>query len=197
MMKTVNLVLLLALVPGAGVAADFSDPSWPCIQRKVENLSAGLMWPHPLQKTALSPEAEELASVLALRRISLEEADAHVRDYVAKHPSDEQALGAIFQGVFDKLSENRKRLMSGIARYSQSQIALSARIDADRIEMAKLGAEKAPDFDRIDKLEEEMDWNERIYLDRSRALTYVCETPVLIEKRAYAIAQILLKHLPK
>lgn len=197
MMKAVNLVLLLALFPGPGVAADFSDPDWPCIQRKVENLSAGLMWPHPVTKTTLSPEAEELAAVLALRRVSLEEAETHVRDFVAKHPSDEQTLGSIFQSVFDRLSENRKRLMSGIARYSQSQIALSARIDADRIEMAKLSAEKAPDFDRIDKLEEEMDWNERIYLDRSRALTYVCETPVLIEKRAYAIAQILLKQLPK
>lgn len=197
MMKAVNLVLLLALVPGPGVAADFSDPDWPCIQRKVENLSAGLMWPHPVTKATLAPEAEELAAVLALRRVSLEEAETHVRDFVARHPSDEQALGSIFQGVFDRLSENRKRLMSGIARYSQSQIALSARIDADRIEMAKLSGEKAPDFDRIDKLEEEMDWNERIYLDRSRALTYVCETPVLIEKRAYAIAQILLKHLPK
>lgn len=197
MMKAVNLVLLLALVPGPGVAADFSDPDWPCIQRKVENLSAGLMWPHPVTKTALSPEAEELAAVLALRRVSLEEAETHVRDFVARQPSDAQALGAIFLSVFDRLSENRKHLMSGIARYSQSQIALSARIDADRIEMAKLSAEKAPDFDRIDKLEEEMDWNERIYLDRSRALTYVCETPVLIEKRAYAIAQILLKQLPK
>lgn len=197
MMKAVNMVLLLALVPGAGVAADFSDPDWPCIQRKVENLSPGLMWPHPVTKTDLSPEAEELAAVLALRRVGLEEAETHVRDFVAKHPSDEQTLGSIFQSVFDRLSENRKRLMSGIARYSQSQIALSARIDADRIEMAKLSAETAPDFDRIDKLEEEMDWNERIYLDRSRALTYVCETPVLIEKRAYAIAQILLKHLPK
>lgn len=197
MMKAVNLVLLLALFPGPGVAADFSDPDWPCIQRKVENLSAGLMWPHPVTKTPLSPEAEELAAVLALRRVSLEEAETHVRDFVAKHPSDEQTLGSIFQSVFDRLSENRKRLMSGIARYSQSQIGLSARIDADRIEMAKLSAEKAPDFDRIDKLEEEMDWNERIYLDRSRALTYVCETPVLIEKRAYAIAQILLKQLPK
>lgn len=197
MMKAVNLVLLLALVPGPGVAADFSDPDWPCIQRKVENLSAGLMWPHPVTKAALAPEAEELAAVLALRRVSLEEAETHVRDFVARHPSDEQALGSIFQGVFDRLSENRKRLISGIARYSQSQIALSARIDADRIEMAKLSGEKAPDFDRIDKLEEEMDWNERIYLDRSRALTYVCETPVLIEKRVYAIAQILLKHLPK
>lgn len=197
MMKAVNLVLLLALVPGPVVAADFSDPDWPCIQRKVENLSAGLMWPHPVTKTDLPPEAEELAAVLALRRVSLEEAETHVRDFVAKHPPDEQALGAVFLSVFDRLSENRKRLMSGIARYSQSQIALSAKIDADRIEMAKLSAEKAPDFDRIDKLEEEMDWNERIYLDRSRALTYVCETPVLIEKRAYAIAQVLLKHLPK
>jgi len=26
-------------------AADYSDPTWPCMQRKVETLSLGLMWP--------------------------------------------------------------------------------------------------------------------------------------------------------
>ena len=82
MMKAVNLVLLLALVPGPGVAADFSDPDWPCIQRKVENLSAGLMWPHPVTPAPLTPEAEELAAVLALRRVSLEEAEAHIRTFL-------------------------------------------------------------------------------------------------------------------
>ncbi|GEO87475.1 MULTISPECIES: hypothetical protein [Alphaproteobacteria] len=197
MMKALNLVLFLALVPSPVFAADFSDPDWPCVQRKVENLSAGLMWPHPITKTQLSPAAEELAATLALRRVSLEEAEAHVRDFVATHPSDEQALGNIFQNVFDRLAENRHRLIGGIAHYSHSQIALAAKIDAAHGEMAKLSAQAKPDFDRIDKLEEEVDWNARIYRDRSRALTYVCETPVLLEKRAYAIAQILLRQLPQ
>ena len=197
MMKAMHLGLLLALFPGLSVAADFSDPDWPCIQRKVENLSAGLMWPHPVTPVPLTPEAEELAAVLALRRVSLEEAETHIRTFLEQQAADEQLLGNVFHAVFDKLSADRLRLIGGIARYSRSQIALTEKIEAERIEMAKLTAEKAPDFDRIDKLEEEMDWNERIFLDRSRALTYVCETPVLIEKRVYAVAQLLLKHLPQ
>lgn len=197
MMKAMHLGFLLALFPGLVAAADFSDPDWPCIQRKVENLSAGLMWPHPVTPAPLTPEAEELAAVLALRRVSLEEAEAHIRTFLEQQAADEQLLGNVFHAVFDKLSADRLRLIGGIARYSRSQIELSQKIEAERNEMAKLNAEKTPDFDRIDKLEEEMDWNERIFLDRSRALTYVCETPVLLEKRAYAVAQLLLKHLPQ
>ncbi len=197
MMKAMHLGFLLALFPGLVAAADFSDPDWPCIQRKVENLSPGLMWPHPVTRTSLTPEAEELAAVLALRRVSLEEAETHIRTFLEQQAADAQLLGNVFHAVFDRLSADRLRLIGGIARYSHSQIALSQKIEAERSEMAKLTAEKTPDFDRIDKLEEEMDWNERIFLDRSRALTYVCETPVLLEKRAYAVAQLLLKHLPQ
>lgn len=197
MMTAMQLGFLLALFPGLVAAADFSDPDWPCIQRKVENLSSGLMWPHPVTPAPLTPEAEELAAVLALRRVSLEEAEAHIRTFLEQQAADEQLLGNVFHAVFDKLSADRLRLIGGIARYSRSQIELSQKIEAERNEMAKLNAEKTPDFDRIDKLEEEMDWNERIFLDRSRALTYVCETPVLLEKRVYAVAQLLLKHLPQ
>ena len=48
-----------------------------------------------------------------------------------------------------------------------------------------------PDFDRVDALEVQLDWDERIYADRQQSLTYVCETPVLLERRLYAIAQLL------
>ena len=196
MINRMRLLALLALSPLAAAAADFSDPDWPCIQRKVENLAPGLMWPQPVERAALDAEARELAATLALRRVSLEEADGYVRAFATRSKPDEARLGGIFLEVFERLSNTRRRLMTGISRYSQSQIALSARIEAGRSEIAKLSAADSPDFDRIDTLEEEMDWNERIYLDRSRALTYVCETPVLIEKRAYAIARILQKYLP-
>lgn len=193
-----GLALCLTLAPGITAAADFSDPDWPCIQRKVENLSASLMWPAAVTRMPLSPAATDLVAKLSLRRVTLKEAEAEVGAFVeGQAPVDGQMLGNIFYGVFDAIAGNRQRLIAGIARYSRSQIALSSRIDGSRVEMAKLSGETQPDFDRIDKLEEQIDWDERIYRDRSQALTYVCETPVLLEKRAYAIAQILLKHMPK
>lgn len=192
-----GLLLWLAQAPGIADAADFSDPDWPCIQRKVENLSASLIWPTPITRAQLTPAAKDLAAVLSLRRVSLEKSEVHVQDFVEKSaPVDGQLLGNIFLAVFDNIADTRKRLIAGIARYSRKQIALSSRIEGSRTEMARLEGEKHPDFDRIDKLEEQIDWDERIYRDREQALTYVCETPVLLEKRAYAIGQILLKHMP-
>ncbi|MBP2233932.1 hypothetical protein J2Z31_000422 [Sinorhizobium kostiense] len=192
-----GLMLWLTQAPGIGGAADFSDPEWPCIQRKVENLSASLIWPAPITGAQLTPAARDLAATLSLRRVSLEEAELHVRDFVEKSaPVDGQLLGNIFLAVFDNIADTRKRLIAGIARYSRKQIALSSRIEGSRTEMARLEGEKDPDYDRIDKLEEQIDWDERIYRDRAQALTYVCETPVLLEKRLYAIGQILLKHMP-
>ncbi|WP_026621712.1 hypothetical protein M728_001724 [Ensifer sp. WSM1721] len=192
-----GLALCLTQALGTAGAVDFSDPDWPCIQRKVEKLSASLMWPAPVTRTPLPPAANDLVEVLSLRRVSLEEAGALIQTFVEKTaPVDDRLLGNIFYGVFENLSGNRQRLIAGIARYSRSQIALAARIDEARVEMAKLTGEAKPDFDRIDKLEEQIDWDERIYRDRSQALTYVCETPVILEKRAYAIAQLLLKHMP-
>ena len=192
--------LALCLIQAADTAgaADYSDPDWPCIQRKVENLSAGAMWPAPVTRMPLAPAASDLVAVLSLRRVALEDAEVHIQTFVDKNPPvDGQLLGNIFLGVFENLAGTRQRLIEGITRYSRSQIALSARIDDGRVEMAKLEREKSPDFDRIDKLEEQIDWDERIYRDRSQALTYVCETPVLLEKRAYAIGQILLKQMPR
>ncbi|MBC7736575.1 MAG: hypothetical protein H7245_04955 [Candidatus Saccharibacteria bacterium] len=194
-MNRMAVALCLALVPAAAGAA---DPDWPCIQAKVVTLSAGLMWPAPVTVAPLSSAAQDLVEVLALRRVDLQAAEDHVHKFVASEQNvDAQVLGNVFIGVFERLAGDRNRLMAGIARYAKSQTALAARIDGEHSEMDQLLAVEAPHFDRVDKLEEQIDWDERIYHDRARSLTYVCETPVLLEKRAYAIAQMLLKSLPK
>ena len=38
-------------------------------------------------------------------------------------------------------------------------------------------------------------WDTRIYDERQAALTYVCESPVLIEQRAFALAREIRNHL--
>ena len=50
------------------------------------------------------------------------------------------------------------------------------------------------DFDALDAIEEREDkllWDTRIYQDRNKSLTYVCESPVIIEKRAFAIGKVI------
>ncbi|APZ50612.1 hypothetical protein [Salipiger abyssi] len=193
--KTVAFGALLIACATPLAAADFSDPTWPCIQRKVERLSVGLMWPEPLAKLKLTPETDaavdELAETLALRRVDLESARAAVADFAEAHGGGTPLMGEVFSRVFDRLSSRRTRIISGIGDFSLSQIALSEKIDAARAEMDTQMAQDAPDYDKVDALEEQLDWDQRIFTDRQKTITYLCETPTLLEKRLYEISQML------
>lgn len=187
--------LVFATVPA--FAADYSDPTWPCIQRKVERLSLGLMWPHPVPETQpenadLRAQIGELAGRLALRRLDLETLGPEVSAFAAANGGDPALLGLVFQSVFDSLSQRRSRIIGGIGDFSLGQIALTERIEAARIETRAEMDKPNPDFDRVDALEEQLDWDQLIYSDRQKSIEYLCETPTLLERRLFEIAQLLL-----
>lgn len=197
-MRRLRATALAALMAGSAAAADFSDPSWPCIQRKVENLSLGVMWPEPPQAPETDAAMRDLAEALALRRVSLEQAGEMVDAFAAARPlADRDAYGAVFAHLFERMNAERRRLIQGIGAYSRAQIALADRIEAARKRFDAIGAQAEPDFDALDALEAQLDWDSRIHRDRQKALTYVCETPVLIEKRVYALAQMLQAKAPQ
>ena len=191
----VTLVLLGAAAPV--VAADFADPTWPCIQRKVESLSAGLMWSMPTDPAAvpddpeLRAEMRELAGALALRRVAVEDLQPQVAAFAQRHDGDPDILGAVFLSVFDSLNTRRTRIINGIGDFSLGQIDLAEKIKVARDEMDVEMAKSEPDFDRVDMLEEQLDWDQLIYSDRQTSIQYLCETPVIIEKRLFAIAQMM------
>jgi hypothetical protein len=197
MRKAVALTLAVAVGVLPAVSAEFDDPSWPCIQPKVEDLSLGLMWPNPVDPATLpadaAPAADALVEALALRRTDLDAAKALIDDFVAETPGADRAMiGQVFAELFERVSRERRRVVTGIGNYSRKQIALAARIEAARGEMDAAMAAATPNYDQVDALETQLAWDERIYRDRQQSLTYVCETPVLIEKRLYAIAQMML-----
>lgn len=192
-------VLLAALAAAPAISADFTDPTWPCVQRKVERLSPGLMWPHPVEEVELDPQTkaavDDLVARLVLRRLDLAEVAPDLTRFVAAQGKDPAVLGQVFQKAFDKLARRRTTIIGGIEDYSLSQIALSERIEQTRTKMDELMSLETPDFDQVDALEEQLDWDERIYTDRSQSLSYVCETPVLLEQRIFAIAHMLLAEI--
>ncbi|MEM8956946.1 MAG: hypothetical protein AAGC86_03935 [Pseudomonadota bacterium] len=199
-MKPFRTAILSAVVATTALpvfAADYSDPTWPCVARKVESLSLGLMWPHPVPEAdsvtdeALQSDVADLADALGLRRVELETLRPAVESFAEAYSGDPDALGLVFSRVFESLNKRRSRIISGIGEFSLSQIALADKIDTARLEMDTVLQASAPDFDRADVLEEQLDWDQLIYTDRQRSIQYLCETPQIIERRLFAIAQML------
>jgi hypothetical protein len=193
--------LLLSLVVAAPPvhAAGPVDPDWPCIQRRQPHLSIAQVWGGPLPDEAAlalaaSPEVQDVAQVIALRRTSMEDVEAQVEAFAGGH--DAQALVALFAATFDHINLMRDRVMAGITRYAHKQETLERQIEAMRHEFTALQAAEPKDFDRMDAVEKDLDWSTRIFQDRQQSLTYVCETPVILEQRAFAIGRLVEAALP-
>lgn len=196
LMRTALAGLALFGVAGPLRAADPADPDWPCIQRRVEHLSIGVMWPNPLPEEAspLPDDLREAAAQLALRRVSDEEARAILAEVAARHPDfGPEDYGRLFQATFEHIDRQRAEIVVGIGGYARNQSRLASEIDELQSEMSELEAAAEPDFDRIDELEAELDGRVRVFNDRAKSLTYVCESPVLLEQRAYALAQMMME----
>lgn len=186
------LILTFCLTAGAAHAASGTDPDWPCVQRKQPHLSLGQMWSGPqpddmVATLATTPQIAALADRLEQRRLSIEDAGAEIAEYAKT--ADNQHLTALMVAVFNRIDPHRDALIGGISRYGHKQVDLAGRIEQHRDRMAELEAAESPDFDAIDKAEKELDWDMRIFQDRQQALTFVCETPVILEQRLFALAR--------
>lgn len=195
-MKTIIAFALVLAAPAW--AASGTDPDWPCIQRKQPHLSLGQVWTGPvpddrITELARNPQIDALAARLEQRRLPLEEAEAEIADFAAG--ADDARLTALMVAIFDKIEPDRSALIDGIARYGRSQVAMAQRIEERRAAMAELESAAEPDFDAIDAAEEALDWDQRIFTERQQSLTYVCETPVILEQRAFALGRAIAGHL--
>jgi len=204
-MKSFFLIGMLGMVAAStGIeAATFDDPTWPCVQRKVSQLSIGQMWTgeilEPEQIAAADEKLDVLAAALAVRRTSLEEAEQLVDDF-AKAAGEDKAekITLLFALVFERIDSERAELIGGIGRYAGKQAGLAERISKQGEELAKLEAkeDKSNDeFDRLEEIADQVDWDTRIFDERQQSLIYVCETPILLEKRAFALARMMMNHL--
>lgn len=193
------IAAMVVMAGSAGGAADFSDPDWPCVQRKQPHLSLGQVWSGPLPDAATTaraeaPEIQALARTLEQRRLPVDEAEAKIAAFAAgRDPAD---LVALYLATFQRIEAARTRVMEGITRFAHKQEALETEIDARRAEMERLQAAEPRDFDRIDALETQLDWDTRIFRDRQQSLRYVCEAPVILEQRAFALGRAVAGHLP-
>jgi hypothetical protein len=190
----IGLVIVGLLSAETVVAA---ETDWPCVQRRVVELSVAQMWAGPPidPATSLWRDDQAVASLvrsLASRRTSLDEASAAIERFSNALGTDKDAkLALLFAGVFEVINTERRRLINGIERYARKQRSLANQIS----ETGRILTQSTNPTPERTALEQKLQWDTRIYDDRNQALTYVCESPVLLEQRVYALGQEISRHL--
>lgn len=199
MMRAVIALALGTMLAAAAAAGQTASADWPCIQPRQPHLSLGQVWAGPApddaaRAAAADPATAALAERIAQRRMPLDQAEAEIDRFARGR--DAAALTALMLAVFNDMDAYRTRLLDGIARYGRKQVALADRVRARRDRMALLQAAGKPDFDAIDAEEKALELDERIFNDRRQSLGYVCESPVIVEQRLFALGRAIAAHLP-
>lgn len=186
------------LLAGSVFAAQGDDPDWPCIQRKVPELSLGQIWNGPQLPDAAADWAKNqaihaLVPELAARRLPLAEAEQRIGAFAAGLPEDQrqQRMAMLVEGLFEHMNHERSQVISGIARYARGQRDMAAYLRREASELDALRAR--PDADQlvVAQRNEALIFRTRIFQERAQSLTYVCEVPTLIEQRLYALARAI------
>ncbi|HEY8014914.1 MAG TPA: hypothetical protein VIE35_03750 [Dongiaceae bacterium] len=192
-------IAAIALCLAAGAAAA-QDKDWPCEQVLQPQLSIGSMWSGPDPTAArVSWENDEAVKTLVVRvaprRVPLDEAKEEIRRFALGITGDRQKLlTEVFAGLFDTINMERSSIIRGIKRYRVRQAALAKVIEdktsaLDDIDPAS--EDQAVAQKRLD-MQNELNWDTRIFDDRQRLLPAVCGQPVLLEQRLYQLSHAVM-----
>jgi hypothetical protein len=186
---------------GMALAADPRFPDWPCSQVKVPEISVAAVWAGPAIDDVGNAWEEDaairdLVARLAARRTPLEDAQKAISDVITGTASERQKKAKLlFAGLFKTLNHERNDVMHGLERYFRKQREFSNQIRSTILQLRELQDGPNPDQSRVDELTNRVEWDTRIFDERRKTINFVCEVPVVIEQRLFALARAIQQSL--
>jgi hypothetical protein len=190
-------VALTAWLARPAFALDPRYPDWPCQQLKVPGISIASVWTGPSIEPidaakSGDPNEADLVSRLAARRTPIEEARQLIADFVTGTKEEKQDKAKrLFAALYATLNAQRDEVMGGIERFSRKQKAMAEEIRATTQKMRELQDAPGADKTQSDDLASQLLWRTRIFEDRRKSTSYVCDVPVLIEKRLFDLGSAI------
>lgn len=201
------VVLSVLAMSASAIPAHAYEPKkdWPCVQVKVPELSPAMMWAGPELSGAAadwrkSPNATGTAKKLIVRRYSEEQVAEFVTAYAKQLGRDERQteMTRLFAASFNFIAAERRDVIAGIERFTKRQRELADTVRETRAELeASLKNQNPSDQQLAERreIEERLNWQTRIFDDREKSTKYVCEVPVLLEKRLFLIAREIANNI--
>jgi hypothetical protein len=192
-----TVLVIVAWATQPAFALDPRYPDWPCQQLKVPDISVVAVWSGPSIEAVdttkpADPKQGELVARLAARRTPMEDARKLIADYLTGTNQEKQDTAKVlFAVLYSTLNGQRDQVMSGIERFSRKQKAMAEDIREKTQKMRQ--AQDVPNADQAqnDELASQLLWQTRIFEDRRKTTSYMCEVPVLIEKRLFDLGNAI------
>jgi hypothetical protein len=187
-------LIVTALSPLAQAAGRSpADPDWPCQQPKVAAFPLASVWDGPaidLQPaTTNDPGIADLAAQMSQRRVPIADVQAAVAKLAASAaPDAKDKIKRAFALAFNDLVRQRSEIIEGLDRFGRKQREMAGRIRAENETAHKT---ETPGLATNDAALQKLQWDLRIYDDRRRTVSYVCEAPQAIEARIGAVVKIV------
>jgi hypothetical protein len=193
-------VAMAALWTQPSLALDPRYPDWPCQQLKVPGIAVASVWNGPSiegidAKPADAKEADVVAR-LAARRTPMDDARKLIADYlVGTDAEKQQKAKTLFAALYSILNAQRDEVMSGIERFSRKQKSAAEDIREQAQKLRDMQDKPDADQAQTENLVSQLAWQTRIFEDRRKSTSYVCDVPVQIEKRLFDLGSAIQNDL--
>ncbi len=173
--------------------------NWPCVQRKVPEISGAAIWQGPPLDATVSnwrgdAATSGLVQLLAVRRTSDDEATKAIDEFAKASGAERgRQLTRVMAGLLELVNAERAEVIAGLERFGDAQKTMAELLRRENAGLATLRSAADADPAKIAQRLEQLTWNLRIFNERQKSLSSVCEVPVLIEKRLFAISKSIMK----
>lgn len=189
-------VVVMAVVSWAqpSRALDPRYPDWPCQQLKVPEISIASVWNGPTIDSIdaikpTDPKEVELVARLAARRTPMDDAKKLIADFVVGSKEERlEKAKTLFAGLYSTLNAQRDEVMDGIERFSRKQKEMAADVRDEAQKLRAMQDKADGDQAQNEELANRLAWQTRIFEDRQKAASYVCDVPVQLEKRLFDLS---------
>jgi hypothetical protein len=193
----------IGLLATPSFADNPTTSDWPCIYRKVPELSAAAIWDGPAITDTSSWRKDEqvrkLSEYLISRRIKQADAEAAIKKFADSLPADtrDAKLTELFAAVLTRTNEDRKVVMSGIERFNKRQLERAKEIEKEGLTLPPdkqaeaAGEELAGEIGKLSDAEDKYKWEVRVFQEKQAAIPIACEIPELIDQRAGDLARAI------
>jgi hypothetical protein len=191
------LVAVVACWTQSAFALDPRYPDWPCQQLKVPGIAIASVWNGPPIEIGdgtkpIDAKQAELVSRLAARRTPIEDARKLIVDYIVGTDAEKQEKAkTLFVSLYSTLNAQRDEVMNGIERFSRKQKAAADDIRAEAQKLREMQDKPDADPAQNEELVSRLAWQTRIFEDRRKSTSYVCDVPVMIEKRLFDLGNAI------
>jgi hypothetical protein len=196
-------ILATGLACAAGpTSAAGRNADWPCPQRLVPKLSAGLFWSGPddaaTEEWRKEPDVVALVEKISPRKVAAEQGKEAISAFAQGLVTDKsRRLTLAFTGLLDETNRQRAELIERIRAFAQRQRELADIAARAGEELSKIPANAEGEAAaRRQDLEQRRQYVSMAFQESQRTLRYACEAPVQLESRLGEYVRALQAAIP-